>query len=443
MAEVMNIDIREIYDAIHRGDLRFAMWVMRHLSPELENLFRDSDDPAVRLCYLRAKAMTYRALEIYRPCPILGPAGPTLRPRQRAMIETILTNHWMSWQRGNTPEPVCRNVFKRSEGEEELRGDDAKVAIVFGRHIHSNPLYIESDFYVHFNKSCKDYGCDVYAYNADDITYSQEIKNKNNICINKSLDELSNFLEKVRPDIVVTDGNFSPSKDTINSKYWMEKKELLKFKLAICVGDSYDDSCNIQEWLDCSDVVITMNETSLQTYGKRNVMTIPSIPLSESLLKESDSKDIPISCIGSANRNRDAWLRPFQALGVKIFASLHDRTKENAPNSEKYRDIMGRSKIIFNNGVVSPLVHIQTGRFYEAIMSKAVVLEEVGSPAYKYFSEYVHYIPVANIDQAISFSQFLLENEDWRSMIANSAKDYWNKYYATTLFWESLIRRLK
>ena len=419
------------------------MWIMRHISPELENFFRDNDDPAVRLCYLRAKATTYRALEIYRPCPILGPAGPTLRPRQRAMIETILTNHWISWQRGNTPEPVCRNVFKHSEGDEEVGVSNTKVAIVFGKHIHSNPLYIESDFYVHFNKSCKDYGFDVYTYNADEITYCHANKSANVREISECLDDLSNFLERVRPEIVVADGNFSPSKDTVTPEYWLEKKEALGFKLAICVGDSYDDSCDIQEWLNCSDVVITMNETSLQTYGKRNVMTVPSIPFSESLVKSSDKKDINISCVGSANRNRDVWLRPFQALGMKIFVSLHDRTKENAPNSEKYMDIMGRSKVIFNNGVVSPLVSIQTGRFYEAIISKAVVLEEVGSPACKYFSEYVHYIPVSNIDQAISFSQFLLENEDWRSIIANSAKDYWDKHYATPLFWESLVRRMK
>lgn len=441
----MDISVGEICDAVHRGDLRFAMWVMRHLTPESGALFRNHPDPAVQLCYLRARANTHRLHEIYRPCPILGPAGPTLRPRQRALIENILSAHWMDWQRGVTPPPLCRGIFQVRGRAQPVDLGALRVVTVFAQRTSGNPQLIENDFYVHFRESGREAGVDVHAFAGDDILYCPDLvpsKPRGERSRDDALQELTAFLEARRPDIVIADGNFFPTANTVDDRYWAEQKARLGFRLAICVGDCYDDSTDIRPWLRCADLILVMNDTAGQVHGLPNAALIPSLPIAASLFDRTAPKDIGLSCIGSESRNRVAWLMPLQVVGLPLYVKLHDRTAERAPDFATYCNIMSRSKMIFNNGFVTPYVNIQTARFYEAIVCGSVVLDEIGTSAFKYFSEYIHYIPISNIDQLIAYAQFLIQNEDWRLMIANSARQYWNENYSSVRFWTFLANRL-
>lgn len=429
---------------MHRGDHRFAMWVMRHLTLESGEVFRDHPDPAVQLCYLRSRANTQRLLEIYRPCSILGPAGPTLRPRQRALIENILTAHWMDWQRGVTPPPLCRGVYQIKEGMRPVDISKLRVSTVFPQRISCNPKLIENDFYIHFRESGREAGVDVHPFSGDDILYCPDLvssRPRSERSLADALQELTTFLEDRRPDIVIADGNFSPTANTVDERYWTEQKARLGFRLAICIGDCYDESTDIGPWLRCADLILVMNDTAGQVHGHPNVAVIPSLPIAASLFDKTVEKDIGVSCVGSESRNRVAWLMPFQILGLPLYAKLHDRTVERAPDFVSYCNIVARSKITFNNGVVSTHVNIQTARFYEAVIGKSMVMEECGSQSFKYFSEYIHYIPISNIDQAIAYCQFFMENESWRLMIVNSARAYWEENYSSARFWSFIMNR--
>ena len=166
------------------------------------------------------------------------------------------------------------------------------------------------------------------------------------------------------------------------------------------------------------------------------------MPFDEACFQSSAGKDLGLVALGAATRNRYTWLAPVSEAGVPVYITLHDKSLLSAHEREEYCSLLGRSKLTFNNGYVSKNANILTGRFFEALLSKSLVLQEIGSPVDAYFRPFIHYVPLASVDQLISFARFFMEAEDWRGRIVDAALDYWRGHYASTKMWHSICARL-
>lgn len=454
MAERIDISELSLTNAINAslaGDHNRAVWAMRWLlqydAATYTRFFSKHASVEVRLDFLRAQASNEdRNREIVRECPLLGRAGAKLEPVQRKLIEQLLVNRWDSWTAGAMPHPRRADIFANAADLSQEKMKAIKVAVVFTKHIHCNPEYVESDFYHHFYQSARAAGLNAVRFAADRIFYDPDTLPqvpRPTRPIEAELSEFTAFLENEMPDLVVFEGNPQPTENTLQPRYWMEQKQRLGFKLLTVIGDCYDHSLSsTPPWLDCSDAYLSFHPDSLQITHANNPILSPSMPFAEASFQPSISKDLGLVSLGTATRNRYTWLAPLSESGVPVYVTLHDRTIKSAHGREEYSSLMGRSKLTFNNGYVNKNANILTGRFFEGLLSKSLALQEIGSPVDAYFHPFIHYVPVANVDQLISFARFFLEAEDWRGRIVDAALDYWRDRYASTKMWRSICARL-
>ncbi len=449
--DISELSVTNAVNASLAGDHRRAVWAIRwllqHDEATYSRLFSKHPSVDVRLDFLRAQASAdERNHEIFRECSLFGRAGAKLEPFQRKLIEQILTNHWEGWTTEPTPHPRLADIFGDSANISREKMKTIKVAVAFPKHVHCNPDYIESDFYHHFHASAAAAGLNAVRFAADRIFYDPDrlhLALRPLRPIAQEISEFTTFLETEKPDLVVGDGNYLPTVNTLQPDYWMEQKKRLGFKFLTVVGDCYDDRTSTMPlWKDCSDAVLTFHPNSLQLMYVNNPILSPSLPFDEACFQPSATKDLGLVSLGAATRNRYTWLSPVSEAGVPVYITLHDKSLHSAHDLEEYCSLLGRSKLTFNNGYVSKNANILTGRFFEALLSKSLVLQEIGSPVDAYFRPFIHYVPVSNVDQLICFARFFLEAEDWRVRIVDAALDYWREHYASAMMWRSICARL-
>jgi len=413
-------------------------------NPSYRDQFLQHPSAAVRLTAFRASADAKLLAHPYRPCPLLGPAGDTLDPVHERIIEGILTAHWERWISAPIM-PKHASLFTDSKNFRWKGPEPFKVAIVFSKHIHCNPDYIESDFYYHLSRSSVQQGFDVRCFNADEIQYEVTgvpQRPARRRPLQESLNELTQFLDEFRPDLVVTDGNYLSTGDSLTPKYWDDSKAAFGFKLVILIGDAHDDYPVAAFWYNSADLMGTFHGESVALIGKSNAVALPTFPIDQTVFDADVPKDIDALFIGSDSRRRREWMEPLIVAGIETTLRLHDRTKAKAPDYDEYYRLIKRSKLIFNNGYANSYINVTTGRFFEGILAKTLVLQQNGAPCDQYFVPFVHYIPVTNIDQLIAFSRFFLKNEAWRQKITNAARGFWDQHYATKLNWNFICARL-
>ncbi len=439
----MKFSIEGILSASQSLNSRYATWGMRALRqiPNFVELFKNHPNPNVRLDYLRSSPENCRDMLIWRSCPIIGAVGPTLSTAQKSMIESIFSVHHSMWQAGQLPEPRCQKIYAEMRGLSIADCKNVRILIVLAKHINCDPDYIVSEIYLNMFRSARNLGLEVDYYPGDDFLYDFPSKPRS---IEKSLalSGLSEYIARTKPDIVLTDGNFVPTEATIDDTYWVEAKSKHNFKLVFFIGDFYDGSTSVANWLKCADVVLVPNDTSLQIVNTDVIVRVPCVPYCEDFFSGEHQKEFGMSCIGSASRGRPKWISAFSTMGLPLNVQLGDRRLGTSLPYEDYCVALMKSRLVFNTGYVADNVNnVITGRLFEGILSSAVVIDEHGSGADDFFIPFVHYVPIANIDQAIAFSMFLLERDDWRKLIAQSALSQWRTHYSSDNFWKMVISK--
>lgn len=437
-----------------QGHHSYAIWAYKLLLSQNSALLQElltHPSPAVQLDILRACGQTPRVAEIYRPCPLLGATGEKLDAKTSKIILSILGAHWDAWGR-SAQQPPRSNVFTASAGFLEKNAQRFKVAIVFSKHINCNPQFIESDYFLHLKNSAPAAGLKTVSYDSGEIQYEcADLPDKPPLTrpYSDALADFSKFLDREKPDFVITDGNYIPRGSSIDADFWNEQKQKLGFKLGIIIPDCYDSGSGSAPpsryalpWRSCADLLMTFHGTSIQLIGFDQWSMFPIFPIHEQFFEPACEKDYGISCVGSNTRNRMDWMAPVLASNVPVSFYLHDRLKKNAPSSDEYFDILKRSRLVFNNGYISELLNITTGRFFEGVISRALVLQERGSPIDEFFVPFIHYVPVTCVDQVISYAQFFLENEEWRSRITDAARSYWDEHYSSKMNWSHICWKL-
>jgi hypothetical protein len=447
LPEPLELSLDRAIEAAQRNDHHYAFWAMRLLiaeNPSYRDQLLQHPSAAVRLTAFRASADAKLLAHPYRSCPLLGPAGDALDPVHERIIDGILTAHWERWI-SDPILPKRASLFSDSKIFRWKGADPLKVAIISPKHINCNPDYIEADVYYHLSRSSVQQGFEVRCFNTDEIQYeSFEISQRSRRTrpLQEGLNELTEFLAEFRPDIVITDGNYISTGDSLEPSYWDTSKAAFDFKLMVVLGDIHDDSHVASFWHDCADLLCTFHGEAIDLIGKKNAITFPTFPFDETMFDADVAEDIDVSFIGSDVRRRREWTEPFIVAGIKTTLRLHDRSKATAPGYEEFYNLIKRSKLIFNNGFLSLYTSITTGRLFEAILSRTLVLQQNGAPCDDHFVPFVHYVPVTNIDQMIAFSRFFLKHETWRQKITNAAREFWDQHYATRLNWNFICATL-
>ncbi|MEO0034652.1 MAG: hypothetical protein RLZZ501_675 [Pseudomonadota bacterium] len=431
-----------------RGDHRQAVWLMRHLLAERPGTEQDLSLISMKSVQLALlQALNSGRGEIFRECPLLGRAGEALTDKQRGVITAVLRCHEEAWAEGQTPPPRRADVHApAAAGPVGIDPARTVVAFLLSRHIICNPDFIESDFFFHMPRSAAAFGFATAVFPADEILYDHTVSLDKPAPVRPlaaALDDLARFLAESRPDIVCIDGNFKPGAATITPDHLCELRRRFGFRVVVVIPDCYDARYNyVGAWAPAADLFVTFHDLTRHLLGRENCLSVPCLPFAESAFHPGAEKTAGVNCLGSPWRDRHVWLAALLAAGVPVDAMFHDRRRCNALSSEEYLARMGRAKFVFSNGTVAEGESILTGRTFEAILSECLLFYEVGSPIDDFMVPFVHYVPVANIDQLITFSRFFLEREDLRRRIAAAGRRYFLERYGSGLFWRHVAARL-
>ena len=121
---------------------------------------------------------------------------------------------------------------------------------------------------------------------------------------------------------------------------------------------------------------------------------------------------------------------------------LHTRFKKEALPISDYINTTCRSKIVFNTGFVDRETSIVTFRAVEAILCKALLLEEEGVALGDYFTPWHHFIPVYNAHEIAIYTQFFDRNEPYRQRIVEEAFSMHQTHYSSKAFWCTVLNKL-
>ena len=376
-------------------------------------------------------------LLVSRPCSILGRSTPRLTASQRAIVRTIIDTQRHLWVTGEIPAPPEMNVYATSTA-----AVPKSVAVVMPRYINCSPANMDHDIAYHMAHSAETAGVCVSRYDADAITYQGKGK------LRAEIGRLQEFLSESRPEIVAFDGNYIPNGRTIDADVILELKRVIGFKLLVVIPDCYD-GCPVDYlgyWHRAADASVIFHRDSgyfRNLRDKTNVIVCPTPPIDAATFAVSRDRDIDIGYSGGNTRERGMFLDAAADAGLRTKCWFHNRSRSQCPSVQEFADLLGRSKMAFNNGWVHNGESIMTGRVGEVIAAGAVLLQEVGSPIDDYLVPFVHYVPVANIAQFVSFCQFLAEDDERRSALARDGSDFWREHYGSDGFWRCVAQKCR
>jgi len=373
-------------------------------------------------------------LVLDQECSLLGRASSALTGARREIVRSILDACGRLWRAGETPIPPGTDVYASSS-----RMPPASVAVVMPRYINCDPAYIDHDISYHVARSAEAAGARVSQFFVDDITY----RGTGDRAL--GLERLAQFLSQTRPQVVAFDANFIPNSRTIDAETILALRKSLDFKFVALVPDCYD-ACPFDflgYWHRVADLSIIFHRNTKYLRAlpdQSKVLVCPALPFHEPTFVPGDVRDIDLSYSGSDTRQRRMFVDAAAQAGLRTECIIHDRTREKAPTIEGFARLLGRSKLVFNNGWLNHQDSIITGRVAETILSGAVLIQEIGAPLDDYLVPFVHYIPVANLAQFVAYCKVLVEDNERRDAIAQTAREFWLEHYASRRFWQRVAQ---
>jgi len=372
-------------------------------------------------------------LVLDQECSILGRASSPPTVVQREIVRSIIDTCGRLWRSGETPIPRETAVYASNAAP------PASVAVVMPRYINCDPAYIDHEIGFHVARSAEAAGAKVSQLFVDDITY----KGTGDRAL--GLERLAQCLAQTRPQVVVFDGNYIPNSRTIDAEALERLRRSLGFKLVIMIPDCYDP-CPFDflgYWHRVADLSIIFHRSTRYLRAlpdQSKVLLCPALPFHEPTFVPGEIRDIDLSYSGSDTRQRRMFVDTAAGAGLRTECIIHDRTREKAPTIEGFARLLGRSKLVFNNGWLNCNDSIITGRVAETVLAGAVLIQEIGAPLDDYLVPFVHYIPVANLAQFVAYCRVLVEDQARRDAIARNAREFWLEHYASRRFWQRVAK---
>ena len=378
-----------------------------------------------------------RIAEMTKPCPVLGRAGAALDPVAEALITTQLDQHLQSFNHGGGQAPIL------PASDYPLPALPFRILTIFGIPKPGEKITDIPDGYENTARAC---GFEVMRFAfSNDLIYDLTQQRPGDV-VNAALAEFDLALARFKPHLVVLDGNFIGHHGTIRPEHFAERAAW-NYRLMVVIPDSYDTQPNFFDyWGSEADLLVYLNRRTTHieaSQWRAKGLYWPGVPLPADLFDpyRPDQKTKHVGLIGTLNRGRELFQKYFEAAQIDGHYRLHNR-KDHMLSNDEYRTLTAQSRIILNTGVISANHRIVTLRVFETVYANALLLDESGSEIDQLYVPFVHYLPFANVHQAIKLTQYMIRHEDRRAAMIARARAWTNRYFAAEKFWCAALGRL-
>lgn len=217
------------------------------------------------------------------------------------------------------------------------------------------------------------------------------------------------------------------------------------------LGDVLEENCiELLSWLEIVDGIVHFNPnlTSHSNDMQRRILVWPGLPFPENKffdIQRNEKKSIKLLFAGSNHRNRGLFDRYLKYFKVAFDDISHGRDDGNSVEVcyEDFLRKIASHQLLFSNGYKNQHESILVGKVLESVLLGTTVLYEEGSWIDKFFTPYVHYVPVKNAFDLARKVRFLQKRPEVAHQIASNALEHYLLNYSSKKFWkevEAMIR---
>ena len=398
---------------------------------------------------------------ILRPCSLFGPSSDFSKAERRieAILETAFTQY-------PYPLPHAQGPTKQSQyptgpiesPDVDFAALNPRVFLAFPRYHFGTGANQEINLTNDLVDTAKNSGVFAGYYPTDlihldyDWLPPQQI---NGLKYNRSPELLDSEVRKMEAEIQDSQPNIflfyvicPPTENTIQPSHVKYLCDKYNMKSVAFMSDDFITFPNnaFDPWAPHVDRLATCSATYSRAHNSEyfNKAFCALHPFDEQSyfdVDEARNKPYDFVFCGIAKRFRTIFLHAIRKTDINF--KLLDQNGSLAWNGrlsyENYIQILLSGKTTLNTGYRDANINILTGRSFEAILAKCLLLEQEGTPLFEYFIPYIHYIPVSNIHQVIHYIKFFAKHEHWRQRITQGALDWFMRHYSSACFWNHLV----
>jgi hypothetical protein len=349
------------------------------------------------------------------------------------------------WAAAREPFPRFLKFF---DGKESQAVPPAGKRILFAipQYIMNSQRFIEADFKDHLLDSAANAGAVVDAFYTDRCSYPG--MNFDSASARDELRALQGKLSVFRPDVVLIDGNYVPSGESLNPVLLHELKKQYGFRLIAFIGDAWGAhwAPAADAWSEVSDIIFhfapdTPLETLCKSPGK---LCWGPYPVNESSFFQDPVKRLEVSFIGTyVSALRPFWLtvalQVCNNLGLKHQLLPHRREAGVGLTMADYATVLRQSRMVLNFSTRLGPLKVMTGRAWQAVAAGTVLLDEQNTFTSAYFAPFVHFVPFSTRDELAYAIEFFSRNPNYATRLGDAAHAFWRKHYSSPATWSYLL----
>lgn len=363
---------------------------------------------------------------------------------------------WTAWEAGRTPPPAFSRAAhgaRHGACPDDLSG--IRVLMVMRRYFNYTASSREHELFMMFRRTAAAAGIDLRMVEGDALVmpYGHGWR--------RQADALAAAVEAIndmRPDIVIFDALceqmaigevFGPE---VYRPVLGELKRRLGFRLVGFYPDAW--TRNTRRALDAirgladgwwtSSTAVFEGEPDFD----RRHLNLPT-PFDPSFYPdrgpEAEAARAGARFFGSVagyNYTRSLWLRLMERLGTPcaVTASNHGAGPLSAEEDyQRYADALMASRVSLNFSSRNLTTHITTGRVFETVLARALLLEEDNRATCNFFVPYVHYVPFRSAPELDAAVRLFLEDEPLRRRMVGAAGDWMARNYSPEAVWRAVV----
>lgn len=379
--------------------------------------------------------------------------GRTDRDALRRRIDEA----WHAWERGTTASPAFAQDAQRARIAHRDDVSGVKVLMVMRRYFNYSASSREHELYMMFRRTAAAAGIDLRMVEGDPMVmpYGQNWRAQS-----AALDACVEAISETRPDVVIFDALCEPhgtgelfGPETYRSVLG-ELKRRQGFKLIGFYPDAWTPGTRnaigfIHGFADGWWTSSTAPHGADGPSPDPRRLDLPT-PFDPAFYPghgpdgEDGVRD-GVRFFGSVagyNYTRSAWLLLLERLGTpfSFTASNHDAGPLPAEQDyQRYADALMASRACVNFSGRNLSTHITTGRVFETVLARALLLEERNTTTPNFFVPYVHYVPFNSAPELDCAARLFLDDEALRRRMVDAAGRWMAANYSPAVVWKTLI----
>jgi tetratricopeptide (TPR) repeat protein len=328
-----------------------------------------------------------------------------------------------------------------------------KILLVFRQYFFGGSNTREHELTVFLRESAKALGYHVFFFPAtafllgDRVTPEQQYE---------ALDNLLRGLMATRPHVVIFDDLCALQECAphigreVYCQTLVSLKNQLGFKLVAYYPDPWVKATleAVEFVSEFADLVWHQNVALSRRSSKAHAEKLfpAPIPYLNSVFQSgADARTIGPGFLGSVysyNYLRALWctLIRQRQIPCQLFLASHVKGKSPAGDTiEEYGAFMSRMRIMVNFCARTPSTRIITGRAWESIAARTLLLEEVNDEIAHYFVPFVHYVPFKDVVELDTYLRFFERHAGVRQRIVDEAFTWFQRRYSKERVWRNLL----